>query len=105
MCVYIYICTIILIKGGVIRGRNGGVIGWTEEGKVGDEVGIEVDLRSEKKEERSIRFIVDGKIQKCMIIGVGREIRFGVCSNPLLLFVSVYLIRYSSLYSVSISLY
>ena len=41
---------------------------------------MEVDLRSEKKEERTIRFLVDGKIQKCVIVGVGKGIRFGVCT-------------------------
>ena len=55
------------------------MIGWTETGRAGTEVGLEVDLRSEKKEERTIRFLVDGKIQKCVIVGVGREIKFGVC--------------------------
>ena len=55
------------------------MIGWIEKGKRGSVVALEVDLRSEKKEERTIRFIVDGKIQKCVIVGVGREIKFGVC--------------------------
>ena len=54
------------------------MIGWTEKCGVGSEVGVEVDLRSEKKEERMIRFIVDEKIQKCVIVGLGKEIRFGV---------------------------
>ena len=39
---------------------------------------LEVDLRSEKKEERRIVFIVDGRVQKCVIVGVGSEIRYGV---------------------------
>ena len=73
------------ISDGDIRGRDGGVIGWTEKGKVGSEVTVEVDLRSEKKEERTIRFIVDGKIQKCVIVGVGREVRYGVCIHFMLL--------------------
>ena len=68
----------ISILGGRIYGRNGAVIGWTEKGNVGDEVCMEVDLRSQSKEERTIRFVVDGKIQKCVIVGVGKEIRFGV---------------------------
>ena len=59
------------------------MIGFTEEGRVGTEVSVEADLRSEEKEERTIRFIVDGKIQKCVIVGVGREIRFGVCMTLL----------------------
>ena len=68
-----------LIKAGVIRGQSGAVIGWTEKGRVGSEVGVEVDLRSEEKEERTIRYIVDEKIQKCSIAGLGRDITFGVC--------------------------
>ena len=57
------------------------MIGWTECGRVGSEVGLEVDLRSEEKEERSIRFIVDGKIQKYVIGGVGKDVKFGVCAS------------------------
>ena len=67
-------------------GLNGSVIGWTECGGVGSEVGVEIDLRSSEKEERKIRFIVNEKIQKCMIVGVGREIKFGVCKNLYFLF-------------------
>ena len=47
---------------------------------------VEVDVRSEAKEERTIRFIVDGIVQNCVIVGVGKEVRFGVC---IILFVSV----------------
>ena len=71
---------------GNIRGMNGAVIGWTEKGTVGSEVCVEVDLRSSKKEERRIRFIVDGKIQKCVIVGVGNESRYGVCNNTHIFF-------------------
>ena len=62
------------------------MIGWIEKGGVGSEVTMEVDLRSDKKEERTIRFIVDGKIQKCVIVGVGRDVRFGVWNNLINLF-------------------
>ena len=63
------------------------MIGWTENGRVGSEVCVEVDLRSSKKEERRISFILDGKIQKCVIVGVGNEIRYGVWNNnPIILF-------------------
>ena len=77
---------ILYILGGNVYGRNGAVIGWTEKGRVGSEVCVEVDLRSTKKEERKIRFIVDGKIQKCVIVGVGNEIRYGVWNTLLLFF-------------------
>ena len=66
------------------------MIGWTEKGGVGTEVGVEIDLRSEEKEERTIRFILDGKIQKCVIVGVGKDIRFGVCINLLFLLLLLY---------------
>ena len=74
---------------------NGRVIGWTQEARVGSEVCVEVDLRSSEKEERTIRFIVDGKIQKCVIFGLGKKIRYGVWNNLLLLlflyFYSIYI--------------
>ena len=56
-----YVCIVCTLDG-KITGRNGAAIGWTEEGRVGSEVGVEVDLRSSEKEERRIRFIVDGKM-------------------------------------------
>ena len=62
------------------------MIGWIEKGTVGSELCLEADLRSSKKEERTIRFIVDGIVQNCVIVGVGKEVRFGVC---IILFVSV----------------
>ena len=36
----------------MIVGRNGVAIGWIEEGRVGSEACLEVDLRSSEKEER-----------------------------------------------------
>ena len=60
---------------------------------MGSEVCVEVDLRSSEKEERTIRFIVDGKIQKSMIVGLGNEIRYGVWNNnPIILFTYNFLI-------------
>ena len=54
------------------------VIGWTKSVNVGGEVMIEVDMRSEKKEERRIRFIVDGQVERMSIVGIPSSIRFGV---------------------------
>ena len=54
------------------------IIGWTKSVKVGGEGMIEVDMRSEKKEERRIRFIVDGQVERMSIIGIPSSIRFGV---------------------------
>ena len=71
-------CVCISVTGGAIFGRNSGLIGRIEKGSVGSEVCVEVDLRSEEKEQRTIRYIVDGKLQKYAIVGLGREIRFGV---------------------------
>ena len=68
------------------------MIGWTQKGKVGSEVCVEVDLRSSKKEERRILFIVDGKIQKCVIVGVGNDIKYGVCNYPIIFFTYIFII-------------
>ena len=88
ICIYLF-----LFRDGKITGRNGTAIGWTECGRVGSEVCVEVDLRSSEKEERMIRFIVDGKIQKCVIVGLGNEIRYGVWNNsPIILFTLISII-------------
>ena len=54
------------------------VIGWTKDVNVGGEVMIEVDMRSEKKEERRIRFIVDDQVERMSIVGIPSSIRFGL---------------------------
>ena len=51
----------------------------TNQAKIGDEVSIEADLRSGEREERGIRFLVNGRRQKTVIVGVPESIRFGVC--------------------------
>ena len=68
---------VFFIPDGTVCGRNGGVIGWTEESDMGSEIGMEVDLRSERNEERTIRFILDGRIQKCTVVGLPSKVRFG----------------------------
>ena len=40
---------------------------------------IEADLRSGEREERRIRFLVNGRREKTVIVGVPESIRFGVC--------------------------
>ena len=40
---------------------------------------IEADLRSEEEKERRIRFLINGKREKTVIVGVPKSIRFGVC--------------------------
>ena len=47
--------------------------------QTGSEIAMEVDLRSTVPKERTLRFIVDGKIQKIAIVGLPYSIRFGVC--------------------------
>ena len=59
---------------------------------MGSVVSVEVDLRSEKKEERRIVFIVDGKIQKCVIVGLPKEIRCGVCALSYLCYLYIYIL-------------
>ena len=78
-----FICILV----GVVYGRNGSAVGWTECGTLGSEIGMELDLRSEKKEERTLRFIVDKKIQKCCIVGLPADVRFRVC--PVILLVVI----------------
>ena len=101
---FLYVCILFILDGN-IYGINGAVIGWTEKARVGSEVCVEVDLRSSKKEERRIRFIVNRKIQKCVIVGVGNKIRYGVWNNnPIFLFTYISLI-YHSHYIIFIILY
>ena len=50
-----------------------------KKAKEGDEVSIEADLLSGEKEERRIRFLVNGRREKTVIVGVPESIRFGVC--------------------------
>ena len=57
---------------------NTAVVGWTEEAKTGDEVSMEVDLRSTEKNNRTLRFAVNGKVQKYCLTGLPESIRFGV---------------------------
>ena len=55
------------------------VVGWTSRAKEGDEVSIEADLRSGEREERRIRFLINGRREKTVIVGVPESIRFCVC--------------------------
>ena len=73
-----FLLLFVIILDGTVCGRNGGVIGWTEETDMGTEIGLEVDLRSERKEDRTIRFILAGRIQKCTVVGLPSKVRFGV---------------------------
>ena len=70
---------IILHPDGALRATNSAVIGRTEKGLTGSDVAVEVDLRSTIPDERTIRFIVDDKIQKTAVKGLPYNIRFGVC--------------------------
>ena len=58
----------------------------TKKANKGDEVSIEADLRSGEREERRIRFLVNGQREKTVIVGVPESIRFGVCVISLLFF-------------------
>ena len=57
---------------------NTAVVGWTEEAKTGDEVSMEVDLRSKEMKKRTLRFSLNGKVQKYCFTGLPESIRFGV---------------------------
>ena len=49
-----------------------------ESVNIGDEWSMEVDLRSEEKEKRTLHFFVNGKQQKGFIKGVPDRVAFGV---------------------------
>ena len=49
-----------------------------EKVKKGDEVSMEADLRSKEENERTLRFAVNGKVQKYCFTGLPEMIRFGV---------------------------
>ena len=55
-----------------------------EEVKVGDEWSMEVDLRSEEKEKRTLHWFVRGTQQKGFIKGVPDRVQFGVWHSILL---------------------
>ena len=78
---------------------NNVFVGWTEVCRKGDEVGIEVDLRSKNKEDRRIRFIINGIVQRTTIIGLPECIRFGVSFIPTSL-----LFHFPHLFILSLSL-
>ena len=52
---------------------------FTNKAKEGDEVSIEADIRRREREERRIRFLVNGRREKTVIVGVPESIRLGVC--------------------------
>ena len=68
---------------------------------VEDEWSMEVDLRSQEKEKRTLHWFVNGKQQKGFIKGVPDRVEFGVCcSVSLLLFhICIWLSALSYLYS------
>ena len=72
---------IFTVLGPCIMSMNNEVIGWTPRAKAGDEVELEVDLQSVRKEKRLLRFIINGVIQKTVIRGLPDCVKFGVCLN------------------------
>ena len=59
---------------------NYAVVGWTDKTSVGDEVSVEVDVRSADAAERTVRFFINNVEQKYYIYGVPAGVRVGVCS-------------------------
>ena len=61
------------------------VVGWTNEAKEGDEVSIEANIWNREREQRRIQFLINGKRENVVIVGVPESIRFCVCvpNNPL----------------------
>ena len=58
------------------RGENDGV-------NEGEEWGMEVDLRSQEKEKRTIHWFVGGHQQNVFIQGIPDRVRFAVCHPSL----------------------
>ena len=63
---------------------------------------MEVDLRSQEKEKRTLHWFVNGKQQKGFIKGVPDRVRFGVCYSVSLL---LFHICICSLISVQLSMF
>ena len=59
------------------RGENDGV-------NEGEEWGMEVDLRSQEKEKRTIHWFVGGHQQNVFIQGIPDRVRFAVCYSYLI---------------------
>ena len=72
-----YLLSFLLLDTSIMNG-NHAVVGWTEQVKKGDAVSMEVDLRSKEKNKRTVRFGVNGKVQKYCLTGLPENIRFGV---------------------------
>ena len=63
------------------------VVGWTNEAKEGDEVSIEANIWNREREQRRIQFLINGKRENVVIVGVPESIIFGVCLIPLSFFI------------------
>ena len=63
---------------GLVYNKSGHNRGKNEEVNEGDEWSMEVDLRSEEKEKRTLHWFVRGKQQKGFIKGVPDRVEFGV---------------------------
>ena len=66
-----------LIVGGVSN-QSANSVGDNESVKEGDEWSMEVDVRSEEKEKRTLHWFVRGEQQKVFIKGVPDRVEFGV---------------------------
>ena len=73
---YIYIS--ISSIGGRLMDHNLSHVTDNDRVYVGDTWAMEVDLRSEEKEERTLHFFVRGKQQKGYIKGIPDRVEFGV---------------------------
>ena len=55
----------------------------------GEEWGMEVDLRSQEKEKRTIHWFVGGRQQKVFITGVPDRVQFAVCYSCLIYYLFI----------------
>ena len=70
--------TLLTTLGGTVYTHSNTKVDTNEAVKVEDEWTMEVDLRSEEKEKRTLHWFVNGKQQKAFIKGVPDRVAFGV---------------------------
>lgn len=56
-------------------------MGNNDYAKEGDLIIMETDLRSDKKEERTLKMFINGKQQKSFFNNIPELVRFGVCEG------------------------
>lgn len=74
----------------VVYGLNGTKLGSADVPSDGDEVALEVDLRSNEKSKRTLHFFVKGKQQRIYFTGLPDRVKFAVCFFSLFILINNY---------------